>query len=176
RPASPPRRRRSRRAASQRLRPARASPCWPRPSTSRSTRARGRARWWRSTWTATASRRDVMMSIAEAESMGRPIGKAKNASKDFRPSRMVKGTSRAAKLARRGGGAINDTTHRDAVRLQKLRGGTAAAARERVRPEPRGPHDPGRTWRAYHKYCEDRQRRVGFHHTQVRQLDTESLE
>lgn len=92
---------------------------------------------------------DAMMSIIEAENMGYAVGKAKNASKDFRPSRMIKGSSRTSRMARRTGGAVNETTHRDAVVTR--RHPTAAAKEAYVRH--RAATTIQRTWRTFYKYC-----------------------
>lgn len=93
--------------------------------------------------------------VVNADNTGRAVGKSSKASRDFRPHRMVAGSTRTAKLSRRMLGGSVETANRDrlvAARQTEFKGLAAAKmayrrkmAAERIQ----------RFWRGYREYCEE---------------------
>jgi len=95
---------------------------------------------------------EALMDIIDADRVGHSLLTSRFAPHDCRPNRVIKGSTRTARVVRRTG-LVNTTKHRDQV-VQDARGrastGPKLAYIEKVAAER-----IQRVWRAWHKYCQE---------------------
>jgi len=98
---------------------------------------------------------ESMMNVIDDERDGKKRSPMRSAPHDFRPNRLIKGSTRTSLYLRRTG-MFTQTTHRDAVITSKKSGDQSKpwknqfiqkTAAERIQ----------RAWRAWHKYCMEHQ-------------------
>jgi len=95
---------------------------------------------------------DALMDIIDVENGNHAVAGTRSAPNDYRPNRMIKGTTRTARVVRRTG-LLNSTTHRDQVMTGRNLNATATQktayqrrmAAERIQ----------RVWRSWYKYCQE---------------------
>lgn len=95
---------------------------------------------------------EALMDIIDADSTGHALGSSRTAPNDYRPNRVIKGSTRTSRVVRRTG-MFNSTKHRDQIMTNaKSTTGTKQkssyvqkVAAERIQ----------RVWRAWYKYCQD---------------------
>mmetsp|Transcript_39794 Transcript_39794/g.69916 ORF Transcript_39794/g.69916 Transcript_39794/m.69916 type:complete len:933 (+) Transcript_39794:214-3012(+) len=95
---------------------------------------------------------EALMDIIDADSTGHALGSSRTAPNDYRPNRVIKGSTRTSRVVRRTG-MFNSTKHRDQIMTNsKLSVGTKQkssyvqkTAAERIQ----------RVWRAWYKYCQE---------------------
>lgn len=96
---------------------------------------------------------EALMDIVDADRTGHNIGAIARATQnDYRPNRMIKGSTRTSRVVRRTG-MMNSTKHRDLIMSGRNRSQLEVqksayvqkVAAERIQ----------RAWRAWHKYCEE---------------------
>ncbi|CAK0848385.1 unnamed protein product, partial [Prorocentrum cordatum] len=93
--------------------------------------------------------------VINADNTGHAVGRSSKASRDFRPHRMVAGSTRTAKLARRTLGGSVETAHRDKLVAAKQQDFKGLAAAKTAYRRKMAAERIQRSWRAYREYCEE---------------------
>mmetsp|Transcript_15288 Transcript_15288/g.35819 ORF Transcript_15288/g.35819 Transcript_15288/m.35819 type:complete len:1121 (+) Transcript_15288:150-3512(+) len=91
---------------------------------------------------------EAIMDIIDADSTGQKLGPSRFSPNDFRPNRVVKGSTRTARVVRRTG-LYQSTKHRDQIISQRH----TASQPKQVYLERVAAEKIQRFWRAWHKYC-----------------------
>jgi len=91
---------------------------------------------------------EAIMEIIDADSTGQKLGPSRFAANDFRPNRVVRGSTRTARVVRRTG-LYQSTKHRDQIISQRHTGDQP----KRVYIEKAAAEKIQRFWRAWKKYC-----------------------
>lgn len=95
---------------------------------------------------------EALMDIIESDAPKNTIGNVRTAPNDFRPNRMIKGSTRANKMVRRTG-MLNSTKHRDLI--MSGRGPGKLAEMKKEYQEKCAAEKIQRYWRAWHKYTQE---------------------
>eukprot|EP00971_Amphidinium_carterae_P237630 4717433-Amphidinium_carterae.1 len=91
---------------------------------------------------------EAIMDIIDADSTGQKLGPSRFAANDFRPNRVVRGSTRTARVVRRTG-LYQSTKHRDQIISQRHTGHQPKS----VYIEKAAAEKIQRFWRAWKKYC-----------------------
>jgi len=95
---------------------------------------------------------EALMDIIEADRTGHAVGATKTAPHDFRPNRLIKGSTRTSRVVRRTG-LHNSTRHRDEVMSNRHLQG--ASFRKSAHVQNMAAERIQRAWRAWYKYCQE---------------------
>jgi hypothetical protein len=94
----------------------------------------------------------ALMDIIDSDASAHVLGSARTAPNDYRPNRVVKGSTRTSRVVRRTG-MFSTTKHRDLMLTKACEGKGPAQKSEYVRKA--AAEKIQRVWRAWYKYCQE---------------------
>lgn len=94
----------------------------------------------------------ALMDIIDADASAHALGSARTAPNDYRPNRVIKGSTRTSRVVRRTG-MFNSTKHRDHIVSRVGQGKGSSQKSEYVKKV--AAEKIQRAWRAWYKYCQE---------------------